>query len=265
VAGVDEQPLTGGVANAGAVVRVGDHVLRPAGPGTAGVHAFLQALAAAGFDGAPRPLGVDADGRQRLTYIEGDVALPPYPAWAQADPALAGLARLMARFHEAARAFDPSPHSWPAAVGDPAGGPVVCHNDVCLDNVVFRGGEPVALLDFDFAAPGRPVDDLAAMARMCVPVDDDANAARLGWVPADRPGRLRLVADAYGLTAAGRRLLGERLEDVLERTEAFVRARVAAGDPNFVAVWAAMGGERRFARRRAWWGAHRDRFLAALR
>jgi hypothetical protein len=204
---VDEQPLTGGVANAGAVVRVGDHVLRPAGPGTAGVHAFLQALAAAGFDGAPRPLGVDADGRQRLTYIEGDVALPPYPAWAQADPALAGLARLMARFHEAARAFDPSPHSWPAAVGDPAGGPVVCHNDVCLDNVVFRGGEPVALLDFDFAAPGRPVDDLAAMARMCVPVDDDANAARLGWVPADRPGRLRLVADAYGLTAAGRRLL----------------------------------------------------------
>ena len=74
------------------------------------------------------------------------------------------------------------------------------------------------------------MDDLAAMARMCVPVDDDVNAARLGWVPADRPGRLRLVADAYGLTAAGRRLLGERLEDVLERTEAFVRGRVAAGD-----------------------------------
>ena len=81
---------------------------------------------------------------------------------------------------------------------------------------------------------------------MCVPVDDDANAARLGWVPADRPGRLRLVADAYGLTAAGRRLLGERLEDVLERTEAFVRAgwRPAIRTWPCGRPWAASGGSR---------------------
>ena len=30
---------------------------------------------------------------------------------------------------------------------------MVCHNDVCLENVVFRGGAAVALLDFEFAAP----------------------------------------------------------------------------------------------------------------
>ena len=30
------------------------------------------------------------------------------------------------------------------------GGPIVCHNDVCLENVVFRDGEAVGLLDFDF-------------------------------------------------------------------------------------------------------------------
>ena len=262
---MDEEPLTGGVANAGAVVRAGDHVLRPAGAHTTAVHAFLRALAAAGFDGAPRPVGVDADGRERLRFVEGEVALPPYPAWAQTDAALAGVARLMARFHEAARGFDPSPHAWPSGVGDPAGGPVVCHNDVCLENVVFRGGVPVALVDFDFAAPGHPVDDLASMVRMVVPVDDDVNAARLGWVPADRPARLRLAADAYGLDAGGRRLLGERVEDVMERTEAFVRRRVAAGDPNFCAVWATMRGEERFTRRRAWWAAQRARFLAALR
>ena len=49
-------------------------------------------------------------------------------------------------------------------MADPEGGPVVCHNDVCLENVVFRNGEAVALLDFDFAAPGRPVYDLACFA-----------------------------------------------------------------------------------------------------
>jgi thiamine kinase-like enzyme len=85
--------------------------------------------------------------------------------------------------------------TWRDELADPAGGFVVFHNDVCLENVVFRGGVAVALLDFDFAAPGRPVYDLAQFARMCVPVEDDDNATQLGWLPADRPARLRLVAD----------------------------------------------------------------------
>ena len=29
----------------------------------------------------------------------------------------------------------------------------MCHNDVCPENVVFRDGIAVALLDFEFAAP----------------------------------------------------------------------------------------------------------------
>jgi hypothetical protein len=44
--------------------------------------------------------------------------------------------------------------------------------------------------------PGRSVYDLAQLARLCVPIDDDFDQARLGWRPADRPARLRLVADA---------------------------------------------------------------------
>ena len=38
---------------------------------------------------------------------------------------------------------------------------VVCHNDVCLENLVYRDRVAVGLLDFDFAAPGRRVHDLA--------------------------------------------------------------------------------------------------------
>jgi len=34
---------------------------------------------------------------------------------------------------------------------------------------VFREGRAVALIDWDFAAPGRPVYDLAQMARMWRP------------------------------------------------------------------------------------------------
>ena len=260
-----EHPLVGGVANAGGVVRVGNHVLRPAGPHAEAIHAFLRALRDAGFEGAPVPVGIEPDGRERLVYIDGDVALPPYPEWMQADASLDALARFIARFHAAASAFDPSPFAWSSDVSDPAGGPIVGHNDVCPENVVFRDGVPVALLDFDVAAPGRPELDLASLARMYVPVDDDVNAGRLGWRPADRPGRLRLVADAYGLGAAGRRTLGACLDDVFDRTEEFVRRRVAGGDLNFVAIWAAMNGEERFARRRRWWASSQQRFLEALR
>ena len=149
-------------------------------------------------------------------------------------------------------------------MADPAGGPIVCHNDVCLENVVFHDGRAVGLLDFDFAAPGRAVYDVAQMARMCVPVDDEVNAARLGWQPADRPARLRLVADAYGLDERARHALLEILSDTIARGGAFVRRRVEAGDPNFLTMWNEMGGAERFDRRHRWWIKHQEKFRNAL-
>ena len=90
----------------------------------------------------------------------------------------------------------------------------MCHNDVCPENVVFRDGIAVALLDFEFAAPGRPVYDLAHRARLCVPIDDEIDQARLGWRSADCPARFRVVSDA------------------IDRVEAAVRRSGDAGDPN---------------------------------
>jgi len=205
------------------------------------------------------------DGRERYVFIDGDVPLPPYPQWARSDEALVSVAVLMRRFHRASAQVGPFGGRWSSELSDPAGGSVICHNDVCLENVVFRDGAAVALLDFDFAAPGRPVYDLAQFARMCVPVDDEISAARLGWCPADKPGRLRLVADAYGLDAAARRLLLEAMADSIARGGEFVRRRVEAGDPNFIRMWEAMGGIERFDRRRRWWTARRQDFDAALR
>jgi hypothetical protein len=262
---MEEHQLAGGVANAGGVVRVGEHVLRPSNPHSAAVHAFLSALRDGGFDDASLPVGIDEDGRERLVFIEGDVPVPPYPTWAQSDTALASTAALMARFHQASQTFDPAPFTWSAELADPAGGAIVCHNDVCLENVVFRGGVAVGLLDFDFCAPGRPVYDIAQFARMCVPVDDDISATRLGWHGADRPARLRLVADAYGLDAPGHEQLIETLADSMARGGEFVRRRVESGDPNFIAMWNDMGGMERFDRRRRWWDEHRPRFVDALR
>lgn len=260
-----EEVLAGGVANAGAVVRLGSQVLRPSNAHSESILAFLTRIRAAGFDGAPSPVGIEPDGRERLAFIPGDVALPPYPPWAQTDEALSSVAELLRGLHDASRQVDTHGMTWSPEMADDEGGPVVCHNDVCLENVVFRDGRAIALLDFDFAAPGRPAFDVAAFARMCVPVDDDVSAARLGWDESDRPGRLRLVCDAYGLDAPGRSEVLSSLDEAIARGGQFLRRQLKAGHPGFVKMWAEIGGMDRFDRRRQWWDEIRRRFEAALR
>ena len=64
--GSDEEVLQGGVANAGAVVRVGEHVLRPAPTNADTLHALTRYVRDLGGDLVPEPLGIDPDGRERL-------------------------------------------------------------------------------------------------------------------------------------------------------------------------------------------------------
>lgn len=268
--GADSELLQGGVANAGAVVRVGDHVLRPTNPNTVTIHRLMAHMRGRGFAGVPGVVGVEADGRERLTFVPGDVPLPPYPEWSLTHDVLASTTELLRRFHDATVGFvagDGAGESWSAEMADPlAGGPddVIGHNDVCPENVVYRNGVAVAILDLDFAAPGRRVYDVAAMARMCVPVDGPEGAALSGRRHLDPFRRLAVVAEAYPLDSAGRRELVEALAGQIARGGEFVRRRVAAGDQAFIAMWTSMGGAARFDRRWEWFASNRDRLLAAL-
>jgi hypothetical protein len=97
-----------------------------------------------------------------------------------------------------------------------------------------------------------------------VPIDDDVDRDRVGWLPADRPERMRLIADAYGLEGDDRSALLGSVDDALDRIEAPTRRSVAAGHAATTALWDAAGGAARFTRRRAWWTAHRAAFAAAL-
>jgi aminoglycoside phosphotransferase (APT) family kinase protein len=266
---VAEEQMPGGIANAGAVTRDGDHVLRPSNPHTPTIHAFLRFLRAEGFTGASNPIGVDPDGRERLEYIAGDVAVPPYPAWAQTDMALATAAALLRRLHDVSARYVPPPDAtWSTEMADPdvATGSevVICHNDVCLENVVYRNEVAIGLLDFDFAAPGRRVHDLATFARMCVPLDTDADAQLLGRTPPFHPfRRLRIVADAYGLPPDRHEFL-DAVADGIARGGRFLQRRLDEGNEAFIKMVAATGGIEKFDRRRAWFAANRQRFADAL-
>ena len=149
------------------------------------------------------PSSVDEDGRERLEFIEGDVPPAPYPEWSQSDNALASIARLLRGLHDAARGFDPGAHLERRA-GRPGGrDDRVPQRRGALERRV-PGRRRRRAARFEFAAPGRPVYDLAQLAHLCVPIEDELDQVRLGWRLADRPARLRLVADTYGLDSDGR-------------------------------------------------------------
>ncbi len=260
----EREVLQGGVANAGAVVREGAYVLRPSNPHTELIHRLLRHVRAAGFEGVPEPVGIDPDGRERLLFIPGDVALPPFPSWCQTDSAIRSIAELLAGFHSATQGFYAGAEAtWNCELADPAGGALICHNDVCIENIVFRDGVAVALLDFDFAGPGRPLYDLAVMSRLCVPLDTPEDAAVWGWGSLDPFPRLQIVADGYGLPP-GREELVRVIEQGMATVGQFVRRRVERGEGAFVEMWERMGGQARYDRRRNWFAQHRSRFVEAL-
>jgi aminoglycoside phosphotransferase (APT) family kinase protein len=251
---LEEVPLAGGLANAGAVVRVGDTVRRPIGGAGDAAHIVLEWLASAGFE-APRPLGVDHFGRGVFAWVEGEVPVPPFPAWATADAALASVGRILRRYHETVSGLGTPDLKWSDELRDPQGGPLVCHNDVCPENVVFREGAAVALLDFDFVAPGRAVWDVAAAASLCVPIGSGLERT---WE------RVRVFVDGYGLGAAEREAFAEVLVERALVGRAFMRRRVAAGEPAFVETWASRGGEVGYERRIGWLRDEREQIRVTL-
>ena len=159
---MSETVLEGGDLNH--VVRVGDTVRRPQGEWSPAVHALLLHFERVGFDGAPRFLGIDEQDREILSFVEGDPGLAPLSA---GDDALVALGRLLRRMHEAVADFEPPPDAAWFTGGE---GPLICHRDLFPPNVILRGGRPVAFVDWDFAGPAEPLDDVFSAASHWVPL-----------------------------------------------------------------------------------------------
>ena len=257
-----ELRLEGGFSHPGKVVRVGDTVRRPSNENAPGIGALLLHVAGTGCLDVPVPRGTDERGREVFSYVEGEVPVPPYPPWAVTDRALEGIGTLLRGYHDAAADFVPGPRArWASDLADPRGGPIVCHNDVCLENVVFRDGAPVGLLDFDLAAPGRPVYDIAMTLRLCGPVRHP-RSRQPSFGDVDPLARVAAFCRGYGLDGHSARALPDALVDACRVAARFVAGRAAAGMAWFTDIWAA-GGAERYAADEAWVVAHADAIRAA--
>jgi hypothetical protein len=255
-----EQPLLGGTANRGLVFRVGATVRRPLRSTSQATHSLLRHLEAVGFPGAPRFLGIDAKGREVLTYIPGEAITPPYPDWALTDAALASVADLLRAYHQAVAGFEAAGSAWPRPVPAPFGSELVSHNDPNLDNIVFRDRRAVALIDFDLAGPGSAVWDVAAAARLWAPLrpDTDIDDARRGRAL----HRFRTFVDTYGLVGTDRARVAEAVIHNHDWCYDVVRRGASSGHAGFRQYWSDAAA--RADRTRAWYVRHANLLRAAL-
>ncbi|MGD0699719.1 MAG: phosphotransferase [Trebonia sp.] len=192
-----EVPLTGGNMSSG-VVRVGDTVRRPAGPWTPAVHALLGHLHAVGFHGAPRPLGIDERGREVLTFVPGTVAWPDGFYQLDGDGQLRRAVRLIRDFHDAVAGFVPPPGAQWQVLTPADGDEIIAHHDLAPWNLVI-GDREWAFIDWDVSGPGTRLWDLAYAMHGFAPL-----SANPGYQRDDAGRRLRVIADAYGLTGQQR-------------------------------------------------------------
>lgn len=224
--------LAGGFDNGASLV---DGVVRrTAGSWTSSVHALLTHLEAAGFSGAPRALGIDADGREMVSFLPGQTVgnARPWPSWTHSSSALTDVAQWLRRYHAAVADFVPAEDaSW--REGDTwQPGMIIAHNDAAPYNAVWDAEGLIGFVDWDMAGPVRPELDVAWVAFSWTPLHAPHVVAAEGFTDLDsRLPRLSHFLREYrwqGTTDDILDLVAERL--TLQLT---VMTEAATTDPTY--------------------------------
>ncbi len=175
----------------GGATRKGRTVRRPTGPWTPAVHELLNYLYDNGLRGIPELQGVDGDGREILEYVEGRGV--PVDQEVVLDSVLVEAVTWLRDYHDLVDGFRPAgTRVWRAAGEVELGADeIICHHDPGAYNWIIQSGHFVAMIDWDMAGPGQPIDDLAFLAWTAIPLYRE--------IPIDDVARrLDLLVDAYG-------------------------------------------------------------------
>ena len=231
-----EVTLPGG--NTTGAVLIDGVVHKRASPWTATVHALLRHLEDAGFDAAPRALGIDEQGREMLTYLPGETigAQDPWPAWTSADSMLTQVGQWLRRLHDLTADFTPPPGERWFIEATMTPGLIVGHQDAAPYNAVVNGDRLVGFYDWDIASPSTREWDLAFSALSWVPLA----SPRDGTPPTshdlqERSRRLHLLLDAYGY-AGDRGVFAAVVPQRARRQAGVIRHMADAGDKASIAL-----------------------------
>lgn len=201
------------------VIRAGNVVYRKAGPWTQQIHKFLQYLHNQGFHAVPKPFGFDKQGREIVSFIEGETFDYPLSEKASSVNVLTSAAKLLRDYHDISMNFlniHSSSHNWMFPTKNPR--EVICHNDFAPYNVVFRDEQAIGIIDFDTAHPGPRNWDIAYALYRFAPFTNKNNEDGFGNIE-NQIIRARLFCQAYGIIEENRI---EIVDLMIERLQALI-------------------------------------------
>ena len=224
-----EEPLQGG-QQTDEIVRIGDTVHRTNEPWSPAIRALLDHLETTAPGIAPRSFGLDEQGRDTISFVEGETGHYPLTDAMRSDESMVGVARLIRRYHDATVGLtDRLDLPWATVAPDTGNHEVICHNDLAPYNIIFQNGAPGVVFDFDHAGPGPRVRDVSLAAYRFVPLSSDKRCRTFGWeTPPDRVDRLARFIEAYGPIAIEGLLA--RVEDRIHDLRRNI-LNLAASDP----------------------------------
>jgi thiamine kinase-like enzyme len=221
--------LSGGRENQ--IIKIGNTVHRPTGKWTKQIHKLLLHLRHTGFYSVPEPLGFDDQGREIVSFIEGDVSNYPLSPNASSIKALLSAALLLRNFHDTTQSFLDKiiieNNNWQLPARQPY--EVICHGDYAPYNIVLNGVVAVGIIDFDTCHPGPRVWDIAyALYRWC-PFTNPNNQDGFGSIE-EQIKRARLFCRSYGLANEKRLGLAELMVERLQVLVDFMFSQASLGD-----------------------------------
>ncbi|MEJ7901237.1 MAG: aminoglycoside phosphotransferase family protein, partial [Thermomicrobiales bacterium] len=195
---MQEEPLGGGAINT--VTRRGNIVYRTGGPWVPAIHTMLDHLHAQGFAYAPKALGLDARGREMISFLPGHSMMRPWNPVMFTEDALVQAAAMLRELHAATLGLTlPAATEWRSGPAAKVAGQVIRHGDLGPWNTLWQGDRLTGLIDWDFAEPGLAITDLAQLALYFVPLRGDDHWHECGFP--ERPDfrrRLEVLCGTYG-------------------------------------------------------------------
>jgi thiamine kinase-like enzyme len=247
--GDKQELLDGGWGKDSKPVKVGNTVHRQPSEQSSYVHQVLQFLEHANFGWAPRFLGIDEQGREVLSFIDGYV--PHGQEVPQQTWSLETMQDIFAHIRQL--------HDLTSVSGLANGHECICHGDLSYANTVYRDGKAIAFIDWDWAHPGPRIDDVAYGILEYLSIGE----LESGGGPEERAQLARALAYTYGLDASQRGRVPARMLDLLLITRDKQLQAIEQGSPSGIKL-AEAGVPGHMLKRHAWLEKNIGYFVSAM-